>query len=233
MYYLATRNRDAHDLGASKSSGGIKEAKMGTSHSKYADCMEEIKRRTEVVDAFLTQKCHALYVQTTVESAALQIRKILELIALASLAANKSEYAKHRKNFHKDWSAKRILDTLEIANPRFYPRPNKQVVDEVTGKVVSIEDLKSGFLSKDNYMTLLNMCDEMLHADNPFSTKRHAGTIAFMKSVPGWMERIRRLLNHHTIQLIDDDKQLWVLMKAKSDGRAHVYEFQRVNELPA
>ena len=62
-------------------------AMVANPYSKYADCMEEIKKRTEVVNGFFTGKCHAMYVQTTAESVSLQIRKILELIALASLAA--------------------------------------------------------------------------------------------------------------------------------------------------
>ena len=195
-------------------------------YSKYADCMEEIKRRTEVINAFLVGKCHALYVQTSAESVALQIRKILELIALASLAANRSEYAKRRREFWKDWRAKSILTTLQKANPHFYPKPNKQVVDQETGRVVSLQDITSGFLTKDDYIDLLNACSEILHADNPFAQKKDPR--AFLKSVPTWMEKIRRLLNHHTIQLIDDNKQLWVMMKTKSDGNARVWEFERV-----
>ena len=203
-------------------------AMAANQYSKYADCMEEIKRRTEVVNCFLTRKCHAMYVQTTAESVSLQIRKILELIVLASLAANRSEYAKLRKNFQKDWKANHILETLKKANPRFYPTPNRQVVDEETGKVVSLEDVKSGFLTKHDYMTLFNTCSGILPAENPFSTKQDPN--AFLKSVPVWMEKIRRLLNHHTIQLIDGDKQLWVLMKSKTDGKAYVWEFERVPE---
>ena len=199
----------------------------GTSlYSKYADCMEEIKKRTEVVSGFLTRKCHAMYVQTTAESMALQIRKILELIALASLVANRSEYAKLRESFHTDWNATGIFKTLEKANPGFYPTPNRQVVDEKTGQVVSLEDVKSGFLTKDDYLTLFDRCSDILHAENPFSATQD--TNAFLSAVPMWMEKIRCLLNHHTIQLADDEKQLWVMMKAKSDGRAHVWEFQRV-----
>lgn len=197
---------------------------MAGDHSKYADCMEEIKKRTEVVNGFLTRQCHAIFVQSTVESIALQIRKILELIALASMVANKAEYARHRKNFQKDWSAKRILDTLEEANPNYYPVPNRQIVDEGTGEVRSLENLKSGFLTKQNFATLLDKCDRLLHADNPFSVKQNPSS--FLESVPAWMEKIRRLLNHHTIQLIDEDQQLWVLMEAKSDGKVYVYEFQ-------
>ena len=197
-------------------------------YSKYADCMEEIKMRTTVVDGFLTGKCHAMYVQTTAESISLQIRKILELIALASLVANRTVYQKHRRNFHRDWNGKRILETLEIANPEFYPKPTKQVLDQTTGKVVSLEDITSGFLAKRDYIRLYDRCGGILHADNPFSPKRDIQS--FLDSVPGWMGKIMRLLNHHVIQLVDDDQQIWVLMQAKNDGKAHVYEFVRVRE---
>ena len=33
--------------------------------AKYANCMDEIKKRTEVIKGFLTRTCHAMYVQTT------------------------------------------------------------------------------------------------------------------------------------------------------------------------
>ncbi|MXY64675.1 hypothetical protein F4212_01875 [Candidatus Poribacteria bacterium] len=188
--------------------------------------MEEIKKRTEVINGFLAGECNAMYVQTTAESVSLQIRKILELIALASLAANQSEYAKHRRHFYKDWNAKRILETLKKVNPKFYPTPNRQVVDQESDKVVSLEEITSGFLTENEFITLFNNCNEILHADNPFS--RTQNPQAFLASVPAWMEQIRILLNHHTIQLIDEDKQLWVMMKAKSDGKAHVYEFERI-----
>ena len=199
-----------------------------TSYSKYADCMEEIKKRTEVVDGFLTRKLNAMYVQTTAESVALQIRKILELIALASLVANQSEYSKHRRNFQKDWNAKRILETLATANPRFYPTPKRQVVDKETGRVISLEDIESGYLTIDEYVDLYDTCSRILHAENPFSKEQDPD--AFLNSVVVWMSKIMRLLNHHTIQLIDDEKQLWVLMKSKTDGKAHVWEFERISE---
>ena len=99
---------------------------MSSPYVKYADCMEEIKKRKVVVDGFLSGTCHTMYVQTTAESICLQIRKILELIALASLAANSAEYERYSRNFRRDWNGKRILETLEKANPRFYPQPTKR-----------------------------------------------------------------------------------------------------------
>ncbi|MCY4382030.1 MAG: hypothetical protein OXE44_02640 [Nitrospinae bacterium] len=196
--------------------------------NKYANCMEEIKKRTEVVHGFLRHELHATYLQTTVESICLQIRKILELIALASLVANKSEYEKHRKNFQGDWNAKRILKTLDKANPKFYPIPSEQVISPETGKVVEAIPITSGYLSRADYEDLYDECSEILHASNPFSSVQQE-VQSFLDNTPEWMQKIRVLLNHHQVQLIDKRVQLWVLMKAKSDGKVHVYEFMRID----
>lgn len=51
----------------------------------YVSIMEEIKRRTNVVHSLLSQKITLVYPATQIEIMALQIRMILELIALASL----------------------------------------------------------------------------------------------------------------------------------------------------
>lgn len=196
--------------------------------NKYANCMEEIKKRSEVVHAFLRRKIHATYLQTTVESICLQIRKILELIALASLVANKSEYEKHRKNFQRDWNAKRILETLDKANPKFYPSPSEQIISPVTGKVVEAKPITTGYLSRSDYEGLYDECSEILHASNPFSSQQQE-IQSFLENTPEWMQKIKVLLNHHHVQLIDERVQLWVLMKAKSDGKVHVYEFMRID----
>ena len=76
--------------------------------SLYCDQMEEIKKRTEVVTCFINRICDAKYDVPTAECIALQLRKILELIALASLVANKEEYARQHANFASHWQAKKF-----------------------------------------------------------------------------------------------------------------------------
>ena len=91
----------------------------------YCNCMEEIKRRTSAVSAVLQGPYTTLYRITNLEFLCLQVRKILELIALASMAAYKDEYARQHEKFAKEWRAKRILKELEILNPGFYPVPSE------------------------------------------------------------------------------------------------------------
>lgn len=53
--------------------------------SKYAHQMEDVKRRTEVVDAVISGRLGALAKITAVELVYFQFRKTLELIAMASV----------------------------------------------------------------------------------------------------------------------------------------------------
>ena len=198
----------------------------------YAGCMEEVKKRTSAIEGFLRRELHAQYVQTTAESIALQLRKILELIAMASMVANHSEYQQHRRNFRRDWNAKRILETLEVANPRFYPVPTTQVLDPKTGAVMETKEVKRGFLTKDDYVKLYDACSRLLHAENPFSRGSQDAARLFLEDAAAWMTKIRVLLNHHQVQLYEEDKQIWVLMEAGPDGPVQVYEFQQVTTKP-
>ena len=194
---------------------------------KYIACMEGIKKRTEVVTGFVRGEISVKYVATTVESAALQLRKILELIALSSLVANHEQYSKYRANFRKDWNAKRILETLDKANPKFYPVPTRQV--QVDKGRFDTPHIESGYLTKDEFVVLYDRCSTILHTDNPFSI-REEGIKAFLfKEVPEWMDKIITLLNHHHVFPVGDDHMYIVLMQSKADGNVHMSEFGRID----
>ena len=196
---------------------------------RYQQCMEEIKKRAEVIDGFITGKCDAMYIQTLGECMCLQLRKILELIALASLAANHQAYKKYRDNFERDWHSGRIFKTLEKINPDFYPQPTRQVLDETGQVVVGSEEIKTGFLTKQAHQQLYNICGAILHAQNPFF-RSEQDIRNFITEVPMWMEKIRILLNHHHVRLTEEDIFFAVLMRAKSDENVQVAEFHKVPE---
>ena len=56
---------------------------------KYIEQMEEIRRRIESIEIMTEVENTRLYLPVVTENVYLQIRKILELIAMASLVANK------------------------------------------------------------------------------------------------------------------------------------------------
>jgi hypothetical protein len=190
--------------------------------------MEEIKRRTHAITTIINKKYSTAYPATNIEFICLQLRKILELIALASIAANKEEYAKQYKKFADHWNAKRILQDIEKINPMFYPIPGKQIIDESTGKVVEVKKIENGYLTKEEFPEVYDKCSQLIHSSNPYGTQ--VNLEEYDTLVTEWNDKIIKLLNHHQIQLIDSQLQLWVLMQSKDDGKVHAFTFQRVDK---
>lgn len=112
--------------------------------AKYCHQMEEIKLRTNVVTSFLHGQSSAVYTPTTIECACLQIRKILELIAFASLIANKEAYTKVFSKVSKAWNAGDLLKELERVNPGFYPVPVTEVPSKQTGAEIGVNRPQTG-----------------------------------------------------------------------------------------
>ncbi len=196
--------------------------------NRYCDCMEEVKRRTLTATTLLAGDWTTPFAATNIEFMCLQMRKILELVSLASITANKEEYAKQRKKFESDWHAERILHDLEKVNAHFYPKPGIQVLDRTTGKVAEVKDREDDYLTKEHFVAVYNRCSEVLHAANPYGTKADYGE--FQQLLPEWERKVINLLNHHQIQLLDSDLQLWVVMEAVHDGRVHATVMQRVDD---
>ncbi len=193
---------------------------------KYISCMEEIKKRTEVVESIVAQEIHVKYIVTTAETAVLQIRKILELIALSSMAANLEQYRKKRANFHKDWKAKLILEDLEKVNPKFFPKPRKRHARRQGGW--KLDTVKSGFLTKLEFIELYDRCSAFLHAENPFDDRDENMDIIKLlyQEIPYWMNKVVALLDHHTVQPVDENRMYAVIMRTE-DGKVQMTELVR------
>jgi hypothetical protein len=179
--------------------------------------MEEIKLRIEVIRSFCNGKCNALYEQTTAESIALQIRKVLELIAMGSLVANKPEYQQIFKNFQSKWNAKNILKEIEEINPDFYPVPITSSPTTDDSEFVEVDNLKKGFLTKSEFIDAYARCGGMLHSDNPFGKQKD--TEDFLKKTPKWVNKIITLLDTHRVKLNHNECQLWITMQSAEDNR--------------
>lgn len=194
----------------------------------YCAVMEDIKRRTAVVWSFLNGKSLTIYKATTIESACLQIRKILELIALSSLVANNAEFAAQNEKFAKVWNARLILNDLERLNPQFYPKPIREVPGTTPGVKNNLQDITDGFLTKDEFLKIYEKCGGIMHSDNPYGGKTDYHY--YDESIPKWMEKIRILLNTHTIHLINDDNMYLIHMKEDQDDKVHGYTFKLVKK---
>ena len=94
----------------------------------YAAIMEEIKKRTDIIMRLIDGEINMVWIRTQAETIALQMRMIIESIALASLSANKSEFEKEGNKFKSFWKADRIFEDIGKKNPKFYPQPIKEHV---------------------------------------------------------------------------------------------------------
>jgi len=187
--------------------------------SRYCELMEAVKKRIEVVLFFEQRQGSALYVPSTIESVYLQFRKILELIAMASLVANKEIYSRESANFAKHWNARRMLKSLERLNPDFYPNPIVEDGRELVEKT-------DGYLTKGAFITLYSACGAIMHTENPYGTRIDYDD--YLSKMVGWREAILGLLNNHKIHLLDDPNMYVIHMKEARDGKVHGYTFAPV-----
>jgi hypothetical protein len=175
---------------------------MDQAQDKYRSLLIEIKRRTEVADSFIFHKAHAVYLATTVESACLQVRKILELIAFGSLVANLEEFSKQHEKFSKYWNASLMLKDMERVNPDFYPKPIIQRPCDEPGIHMKWDDRPDDYLTKEKFVKVYEKCGAILHSENPFGSKVDYNF--YQSSLPVWRNEIVNLLNAHTIKLVGD-----------------------------
>ena len=192
----------------------------------YRAVVEEIKLRMEVVYALHAKRISVMYRATHVESMVLQVRMITELVALASLAANKSIFEENKKKFAKHWHPKEILKDVESLNPNFYPRPIVEVPLRNSRAKNELVDMETGFMTRDELIEVHGKCGNLLHAQNPFGKDIDYGY--YEKNVPRWMEQIRKLLNCHQIKLLNGNRFYLVHMKEERDDYVHMYTFEGI-----
>ena len=89
----------------------------------YCNSMEQIKRRLGLLRTVTSCGLRTGDEGADAEFACLQLRRALELVAFATLAANRQRYSEIRSDVQNEWRAKQILDRLKELNPAFYPVP--------------------------------------------------------------------------------------------------------------
>lgn len=183
---------------------------------KYLSLMWEIDKRIEVLKALCDGEANVLYLKTKIETEALQLRKILELIAYASLIAHKEQYKEVRADIAKDYHANRIISKIETINPNFYPIPTKGYF---RGKW---HDLSTGYLTKRQFRNAYDSCGDMLHAHNPFSKINKSAT-AFDNKIPDYIERIEKLLEEHRVILPSEIGMIHVQANFGSDEELKIW----------
>jgi hypothetical protein len=82
----------------------------------YCSCMEDVKNRLAVVRTVTQGQLSTGNELFNYELVSVQLRKSLELVAFASMTANKKIYAEAHAGFANHWKAKEMLTSVVSLN---------------------------------------------------------------------------------------------------------------------
>lgn len=196
---------------------------------KYVEIMQEIKKRTEVIDFYLGQLPGPLYPASALETLGLQFRKVFELILFASLSANRKEYAVVHADFEKHYKADELLKSLRKLNPKFYPEPivEKEVADPRVKHDLSPR--RRDYLNENDLNEAYLKCGTLMHAAKPFGDE--IDYAYYQARFPIWRQRFVNLLNNHIVHMIGDGG-FWVIhMQEEGHDRVTHTRFEPADPL--
>jgi len=197
---------------------------------KYADVMREIKVRVDFINKLSSGQLGPNNNLPLLETIGLQFRKIFELVAFASLAANKAEYSAAYSDFAKHWEAAKLVKRLRAINPRFYPQPVNEEPSKTPGVKSNMTDRVGDFLTEDELVEAHGRIGGLMHAANPYGSPIQYDY--FQKHFPTWLQRTMNLLNSHRVHL-PRDPGFWLFHMhepARKDGHGiGYYRFDPLN----
>ncbi|MXW58708.1 MAG: hypothetical protein F4X68_01805 [Acidimicrobiia bacterium] len=130
--------------------------------------MQEVKLRGEVIEGILTRQLTLIYDQPTVEALFLQLRLVLESIALGSLVAHQEDFDNMRAKMRAHHKPIGLLNALEKHHPKFYPEPVIQEPGEGMIKTkTNLVPRPDDYLTKTEFESCYGACSEYLHVTNP------------------------------------------------------------------
>jgi len=180
---------------------------------KYLQQMSVVKMRQSVISNILKKRNSTGYVYSDIEISVLEIRKIIELIAMGSLVSNIEDFSKIHDKYATYWNARLMFKDIERINKDFFPEP---ISIKKSKKVDEFVKLKSGYLNKEEAISLYLKCGEFLHEDNPY--RKPHDIEYYRNNLPIWNSKIINLLNRHLIHLCNGNFY-FVVMQSLENGK--------------
>src|SRR5665647_375854 len=118
--------------------------------TEYANILDEARVRILGINTILSGTS-SLPQWLTAELGYIQLRMLCELVALGCLIAHGDIEETKRKKLQKEYSANHIIKNLEQLHSNFYPHP---IICDYSNNNIHIERIESGFLTKNELLTL-------------------------------------------------------------------------------
>jgi hypothetical protein len=208
----------------------MRETMESTDIEKYSANMAEIKLRVALINVSLATRPATELIPMAIEAIGLQFRKVFELIAFASLAANRAQYSLVYRDFAEDWRAAKLLKNLQRINPDFYPKPVIEKKSDRPGIVSTLIDRDQDYLTQGDLAAAHGKCGALMHAANPFGEP--IDYAFYLTNFPIWRTKIMNLLNIHRVHLLGDSGFYHFHMKEEGHNDVRYYRFDRRDETP-
>jgi hypothetical protein len=194
--------------------------------SAYVEQMNYVALRMAVLRNFINFMIKTTSDFTTIEFQILQIRKIIEHIALGSLIANKDLYCDFYKKFETCWNARLIFRDLERINPRFYPEPIKVDKSITPNNFIPVSEK---YMTKEEALVVYEKCGSILHATNPYGSQPDISL--YKDNIPKWYQDLLVLTDNHLIHMVGGNHIFYVIMRSAQTGKPAGNLFQRTSSL--
>lgn len=183
----------------------------------YLRNMAKIKWRVQAIQDILNNTKSTTYKITNTEFCVLQIRKILELIALSALVSDADVYRNALGKIENMWNARCIIRDIERIHPGFYPEPIEVVYNKNEEAVDEWVQVQRPFLDKEQFVNIYNRCGKYLHEPSPFKTEEEiaASYASIEQAIPNWISLIVALLSTHVVHLYNQSDLFFITMGGK------------------
>ena len=153
----------------------------------------------------------------------LQIRMIIETMALGCLVVHGDIPATQSNKYLGEFSADQIMKMLEALHPGFYPEPVHMITTPLPGgnRRHHLEFLANDSLPKEKLQKHYARCGGVLHRGNVKNLHKTSGVMASDLDEPkSMLVSIRKLLEKHAIALfMPDTKFVCLLSDPLAGGR--------------
>lgn len=160
--------------------------------------MSELKFRLEHMEELNGKK----FSRIEIENIALQVRKIIEVIAFSSITLHRKKYSDYRSeagnNYETDWNAKTIFNTVTKVNGDYYPISlNPEFSNNNGAKHFDRIEGKESYNEK-QLVRLYDRCGGLLHACNPWG-EGDSKFNNFGSDIPKVISGLRKTFAFHAV----------------------------------
>lgn len=180
----------------------------------YADLMEEVKLRLDAIHT-TSRGDTGLAVGFVQDFCYLQLRMIVELIALACLAAHGDISETH--GLTASWDADKIFKALANLHPDYFPYPVRREI--LANGTLHLNDVPPGYLTKDEVLGFLGKIGGKLHRGSLKNVLKNINTVQHhFPDIVRWTDKIVLLLNEHRIMFFDNRSLYYCALNDASVG---------------